>query len=66
MDEVCVVMVFFMSMVMFEDLLVNGIVLDGMVDWFFSGVVCCLCEVEIWFVIEGWILFNMVIMWICV
>lgn len=64
MEEARALMASFMSTTTFEDLLVNGIVPDGSVDWLASGAVRCLREAEALFAKEGWTQLNTATTWI--
>jgi len=64
MEEARSLMASFMSTATFENLLVNGIVPDGSVDWLASGAVRCLREAEALFAKEGWTQLNTATTWI--
>lgn len=64
MEEARALMASFMSTAAFEDLLVNGIALDGAVDWLASGAVRCLREAEVQFATGGWTQLNTATAWI--
>lgn len=64
MDEARARMASFLRTAEFEDLLINGIVPDGSVNWPISGAVRCLREAEARFSVDGWTLLNTATAWI--